>query len=108
MGWNTVKKFCLLLCLGLAGEMVLAQGFSDLFANRQLLTNSAALVTGSNTLATVEMNEPLHAGKIGGHSVWISWLAPDNGLVTLSTAGSTFDTASRITTTPRWLSQATF
>lgn len=69
-----------------------SQSFSDMFAGRQLLTNASALVTGSNTNATVEPGEPKHAGKIGGHSLWISWLAPSDGLVTLSTAGSTFDT----------------
>jgi hypothetical protein len=87
-----MKKVCLSLCLGLGAGSVFAQGFSDMFAGRQLLTNGSALVAGSNTNATVEPNEPLHAGKIGGHSVWISWLAPGDGLVTLSTAGSTFDT----------------
>ena len=70
----------------------LTQSFSDMFAERQLLTNVSVLVTGSNTDATVEPGEPKHAGKIGGHSVWISWLAPANGLLTLSTANSSFDT----------------
>ncbi len=70
----------------------MAQNFSDMFASRELLTNTTALVTGSNTNATVEPGEPLHAGKIGGHSLWLSWRAPANGLVTLSTANSTFDT----------------
>lgn len=87
-----VQWFGVLLYLGLASQTLFAQGFSDLFAGRQTLTNVSALVTGSNTNATVEPNEPKHAGKIGGHSVWISWLALENGLVTLSTAGSTFDT----------------
>ena len=63
-----------------------------MFADRQLLTGTAALVTGSNTNATLEPFEPRHAGKTGGHSVWISWVAPDNGLLMLNTAGSTFDT----------------
>lgn len=49
-------------------------------------------ITGSNTNATFEYGEPRHAEKVGGHSVWISWQAPDNGLVTLSTEGSSFDT----------------
>jgi hypothetical protein len=87
-----IKRVAILFCLILAHEPALAQGFSDMFAGRQVLTNVSALVTGSNTNATVETNEPKHAGKIGGHSVWISWLAPDNGLVTLSTGGSSFDT----------------
>ena len=40
----------------------------------------------------MEPGEPKIAGKIGGHSVWISWIAPGSGLLTLSTAGSSFDT----------------
>lgn len=84
--------FVLVLCFIAVRGTVMAQSFSDLFAERQVLTNVSALLTGSNVAATVEPNEPNHAGKIGGHSLWISWLAPDNGLVTLSTAGSTFDT----------------
>ncbi|HWY31162.1 MAG TPA: hypothetical protein VNX46_10425 [Candidatus Acidoferrum sp.] len=78
--------------LTLAGSRVLAQDFSDDFADSQLLTGSTATVTGSNTNATLEPGEPQIAGKVGGHSVWISWIAPANGLVTLSTAGSSFDT----------------
>jgi Immunoglobulin domain len=81
--------FCFVFLAGTAS----AQVFSDMFAGRQLLTNTtSALLAGSNTNATVEPYEPLPAGKIGGHSVWISWRAPGDGLVTLSTAGSSFDT----------------
>ncbi len=88
-----VKWLVVLFGLLLLRPASFAQSFSDMFAGRQALTNTtSALVTGSNTNATVEPGEPLHAGKIGGHSVWISWLAPGDGLVTLSTAGSSFDT----------------
>jgi len=87
-----VKECGFLFCLVLLGENAEAQGFADLFAQRQLLTNINVVVSGSNTNATVEVGEPKHAGKVGGHSVWISWLAPGDGLVTLSTAGSSFDT----------------
>jgi Immunoglobulin domain len=73
-------------------EAGFAAGFSDLFSNRELITGGNVLVTGSNVGASLEPYEPLHAGKPGGRSVWISWLAPTNGLVTLSTEGSTFDT----------------
>lgn len=68
------------------------QAFTDMFADRQSVTGSALFVTGSNSNATVEALEPLHAGKTGGHSLWISWKAPDNGLLMLTTAGSGFDT----------------
>ncbi len=79
-------------CLCFKSALALGQDFSDSFASRQLLTGTSEFITGSNTIATVEPYEPKHAGKIGGHSVWISWLAPDSGLVTLNTVGSTFDT----------------
>jgi hypothetical protein len=80
------------LWLGFAGTTAFAQGFTDMFADRQVLTGSSAVISGSNVGASVEPLEPLHAGKVGGHSMWISWTAPDNGLVMLTTAGSTFDT----------------
>lgn len=90
---NRTFKFAgLWVWLGLLAWTARAQEFSDLFADRQLVTGASVVVTGSNTNATVEPGEPLHAGKIGGHSVWISWQAPENGVLTASTAGSTFDT----------------
>jgi hypothetical protein len=42
--------------------------------------------------ASSQPGEPLHAGKPGGHSKWITWRAPANGIVTFNTAGSLFDT----------------
>jgi len=82
----------LALCLCLGAQGALAQQFSDTFAGRQLISGTSTTVIGSNTNATIEPGEPLHDGKIGGHSVWISWRAPDNGLVSLGTGGSSFDT----------------
>jgi hypothetical protein len=63
-----------------------------MFEDSQLLTDSSITIMGSNTNATLEPGEPRIDGKIGGHSVWISWQAPNNGVVTMSTAGSSFDT----------------
>jgi len=63
-----------------------------MFADRPLLTDPSFAETGSNTNATREPGEPKHAGKVGGHSLWVSWQAPDDGVVTVSTAGSSFDT----------------
>lgn len=87
-----VVRLALLFSLGLKTGLAWAQDFSDVFANRELLTGTTEYVTGSNNLATIEQYEPKHARKVGGHSVWISWLAPSSGLVTLTTADSTFDT----------------
>ncbi|MEY4386346.1 MAG: hypothetical protein RLY20_1629, partial [Verrucomicrobiota bacterium] len=52
------------------------------------------VVAGNNTNATLELLEPEHAGKPGGHSVWYRWCTPpgNKGIVTLRTTGSTFDT----------------
>src|SRR5206468_766086 len=33
-----------------------------------------------------------HANNAGGRSIWWSWMAPRNGMVTVSTAGSNVDT----------------
>ena len=81
-----------LLCLCFAEMAALAQDFSDMFAGRQNVGGTSAVITGSNSNATIETFEPKHAGKRGGHSVWVSWTATDNGLLTLTTKGSTFDT----------------
>ena len=64
----------------------------DLFANRDQATAVDGRATGSNVGATVETKEPRHGGKIGGHSVWLSWKAPSDGIVTFDTDGSSFDT----------------
>ncbi len=46
----------------------------------------------TNHTATVEAGEPKHGGKSGGHSLWISWVAPTNGVVRFQTEASGFDT----------------
>ncbi len=55
---------------------------------------------GSNANATKETGEPNHAGKAGGHSVWFAWQAPATGIMTINTAGSSFDTALAVYTGP--------
>jgi hypothetical protein len=49
---------------------------------------SAALTEG----ATVQPGEPFHAGNDGGHSIWYQFNAPANGVLSLSTTNSAFDT----------------
>jgi hypothetical protein len=65
---------------------------NDNFAQRIALSGAVVATTGQNTNATKEPGEPNHAGATGGKSVWWSWTAPAPGTVTISTAGSTFDT----------------
>ena len=77
---------------GLGPSLCPAQSANDMFANRIVITGTNITVTGSSVGATRETGEPYHAGMTGGASVWWSWKAPTNGTVTISTAGSSFDT----------------
>lgn len=77
--------------LGFSG-LACAQSFEDYFTNRQTFTAASGLLTGGNTNATVEPGEPKHGGKTGGHSLWISWVAPSNGVARFKTETSGFDT----------------
>ncbi len=62
------------------------------FTNAQLISAAADLILSGNLCATKELNEPNHDGNAGGHSLWYRWMAPSNGPVVITTAGSTFDT----------------
>ncbi len=53
---------------------------NDDFANRILLSGSAATTTGSDVFATAENGEPTPAGWASPQSVWWTWTAPTNGL----------------------------
>jgi hypothetical protein len=85
---------------GRAGSILLTLAFApppippvnDSFTNRLTLTGSSVSITTTNTAATLEPGEPLHADKTGGASVWWTWTAPTNGTVTLTTTNSDFDT----------------
>jgi ribosomal 30S subunit maturation factor RimM len=82
---------------GAAGQIVLTVALSippvnDNFANATTVTGSSVSVTGLNVNATAETGEPNHAGNAAGHSVWWNWTAPANGVVTIDTEGSDFDT----------------
>src|SRR5262249_26828645 len=46
----------------------------------------------NTTDATKEAGEPNHAGALGGHSVWWNYIPSADGILTLSTSNSTFDT----------------
>jgi hypothetical protein len=52
-----------------------------------------ARITASSVNANRESGEPNHApNETGGASVWWRWTAPANGRLTVTTAGSNFDT----------------
>ena len=79
-----------------------AQTLQDTFTNRQTISSVSGQLLQNNSTATLEPNEPRHGGKPGGHSLWISWLAPTNGIIRFKTETSTFDTllsAYKFTTT---------
>ncbi len=65
---------------------------NNLFVNRQQIKGALVNVSGSNVGATREAGEPNIEGVSGGKSVWWTWTAPVAGRVTISTAGSSFDT----------------
>lgn len=69
-----------------------AQTLQDFFTNRLTFTATSGDITVSNFTASVEPNEPKHGGKAGGHSLWLTWQAPADGVVTFHTAGSSIDT----------------
>ncbi len=65
---------------------------NDNFASAIFLTGTTATATGTSINATKQSGEPTIAGNAGGHSVWYAWTAASTGKVTLTTAGSSFDT----------------
>ena len=63
---------------------------TDDFADRPHLQGTEGVLQGNSLKATVEAGEPVFAG--GGRSVWSEWLAPADGIMTISARGSAFDT----------------
>jgi hypothetical protein len=64
----------------------------DDFSTRVPLFGRNVTASGANIGATKEPGEPNHAGNPGGKSVWWTWSPVSGGPVTISTAGSTFNT----------------
>ncbi len=65
---------------------------NDNFANAQLLGGNVGTVSGTNVGASKEFDEKAHAKNRGGASVWYKYIAPGNGVLTIDTIGSNFDT----------------
>ncbi len=86
----TTSVCLVLIATGLAGR-VSAQS-NDAFANRTTITGLTPVYTGTTTSATKETGEPNHAGYYGGKSIWLTWTAPADSIVTVDTIGSNFDT----------------
>ena len=78
--------------LSLNCQLVPAGPANDNFAAAASLTGSTFRASGTNQNATSEAGEPNHAGVSGRRSAWWNWTAPASGVLTLSTAGSGYDT----------------
>jgi hypothetical protein len=66
---------------------------NDRFVNRIPLTGAFAEATGYNIRATHETGEPDHGFAGGQQSVWWTWTAPASGNASITTWGSSYDTA---------------
>jgi len=64
----------------------------DEFVTAVPLVGNSITAAGSNVGMSKEPGEPNHAGNPGGKSAWCRWTAPASGPVTITTAGSTFNT----------------
>lgn len=73
-------------------ELPFADNFAESYHTNLTVTTLSGYGRGSNVGATREPGEPLHAGKRGSNSVWITLISPIGGYARLSTAGSSFDT----------------
>ena len=70
------------------------QPLNDTFANRAVIYSSwpsaTNWISGSLSNATSETGEPFIDGVSSGQTVWGTWTAPSNGIVTLSINADTF------------------
>lgn len=65
---------------------------NDQFTNPTLIVGVSTTNTGTTIDASKELGEPDHAGQPSRRSIWWRWRAPGEGVATVTTAGSDFDT----------------
>ncbi len=65
---------------------------NDNFVNAQVISGVSGSVNGGNGGASKEPFEPNHAGNAGGRSVWYRYQPPSEGVATITTLNSSFDT----------------
>ena len=70
----------------------IADPANDHFANAEVLDGAEGEVLGNSRAATKQFGEPLHAGNLGGKSLWYSFTPTEDGELDLLTRGSNFDT----------------
>jgi uncharacterized delta-60 repeat protein len=92
--WRRVVGLGVLALAALGAGSVLAQPANDNFTSAPLLdfVGIFGSTTGNNVGATREPGEPLIVGNPGGSSVWYKYIPVFDGIVTVDTAGSDFDT----------------
>ena len=73
---------------------------NDFFVNAIALSGASGVVSIVNDNATKEAGEPYIAQNPGGKSVWWSFTPPADGVLTLNTTNSTFDTLLGLFTGP--------
>src|ERR1017187_2006059 len=86
--WVLIAAMVNLAGLSAIGQGVLPIRLSDDFVNRPFLGVTWAVGSLSNALS--EADEPLIDGVSSGQTVWGTWTAPSNGIVTLSPEAETF------------------
>lgn len=97
LAWRKMIYIGVLALAGLAAFSALAQPANDYFANATDLTpfdngNGVGTYSDNNTGASLEPGEPIILTNTGGASVWYTWTAPTNGIITFSTSGASFKT----------------
>ena len=88
-------KLCIAITICCAGFSTYAQGvlpfrLTDDFANRTVIFGPDYWISSSLSNATSEAGELFIDGVSSGQTVWGTWTAPSNGIVTLSVNGTGF------------------
>ncbi len=88
-------KLCIAITICCVGLSTFAQGvlpfrLADDFSNRTVIFGPDYWIVGSLSNATSEAGEPFIDGVSSGQTVWGTWTAPSNGIVTLSADADTF------------------
>ncbi|MBI5466958.1 MAG: hypothetical protein HY975_01955 [Candidatus Kerfeldbacteria bacterium] len=73
---------------------------NDYFVQAIPLEGTNGTTSQDTAGATRQVDEPMHAGNEGGHSVWWSFTPQTDGVLSLITAGSSFDTLLGLYTGP--------
>ena len=74
------------------GDTPVTRPQNDNFANATAISGESGSLTASSANATHEEGEPNHGASGASKSVWWKWTATSAGNMTITTAGSDFDT----------------